>query len=52
MSWCGQLDSKEKAVGQDCVAKCGIGVAGLEGDGVWSEVGEMERWNTGTGVGM
>lgn len=52
MSWCGQLDGKEKAVGQDCVAKCGIGVAGLEGDGVWSEVGEMERWNTGTGVGM
>lgn len=52
MSWCGLLDSEEKVVGYVCVAKCGIGFVGLEGRGVWSEVGEMRRWNTGTGVGM
>lgn len=51
MSWYGLLGSKE-VVGYVCVAECGIAVAGLEGGGVWSEVGEMERWNTGTGVGM
>lgn len=46
MSWCGQLslllDSKEKVVGRICVAKCGIGFTGLEGGGMWSEVGEMK----------
>lgn len=29
----------------------GLELLDLEGGGVWSEVGEMERWNTGTGAG-
>lgn len=47
MIWCGLLDTKEKVVGYVCVAKCGIRFVGLEDGGVWSEVGEMERWIQG-----